>query len=148
MGEFTAKEELIEMLREFLTEEGYVPRLDDDGDIVFKYEGGKYYIWIDEDDLEFVKIIYPAFWSIESDQERTHVVQAATFATRNTKVAKVFPVRDETYATVEMFCSPVENIKPVLLRSVRALRTAVTSFRERMLELRDEALESEDEYPA
>ncbi|MCL6595365.1 MAG: hypothetical protein K6V73_04045, partial [Firmicutes bacterium] len=51
---------------EFLAEEGYRPRLDADGDVVFKVEGGAYYILLDEDE-EFFRLIYPNFWPLETE---------------------------------------------------------------------------------
>ena len=128
------KQERAEMYRSFLAEEGYTPTLDDDGDVQFKYEGGNYFISVDEKDEEFFRIVYPFFWSIENESERAKVTQAALIATAETKVAKVFPVRDNTWASIEMFCSPPEVFKTVLGRSLRALRAAVQTFREKMQE--------------
>jgi hypothetical protein len=128
------KEERAEMYRSFLAEEGYAPRLDDDGDVWFKYEGGNYFIAVDEKDEEFFRIVYPAFWSIENDNERAKVARAALIATAHTKVAKVFPVRDDAWASIEMFCSPPKMFKAVFRRSLTALQAAVQEFRKGMQE--------------
>jgi hypothetical protein len=56
---------------------------------------------VSEKDEEFFRLIFifPAFWSIDSDQERTRAMLAAASATAETKVAKVFLVGDNTYAS-------------------------------------------------
>ena len=128
------KSERAEMYRSYLAEEGYAPKIDDDGDVRFKYEGGSYFISVEEKDEEFFRIVYPAFWSIENESERAKVAQVALLATAETKVAKVFPVRDSTWASIEMFCSPPEVFKAVFGRSLTALRAAVQTFREKMQE--------------
>ena len=126
------KQERAEMYRGFLAEEGYVPKIDGDGDVTFKYEGGGYFIGVDEKDEEFFRLVFPSFWSIESEVEREKVAKAALQATAETKVAKVFPVRDNTWASIEMFCSPPEAFKAVFRRSLSALQASVESFREGM----------------
>lgn len=42
------KAETVKIYSDFLREEGYVPQIDKDGDIVFKVEGGTYLIILDE----------------------------------------------------------------------------------------------------
>ena len=126
------KQQLTDMYRSFLAEEGYVPQLTDDGNVTFKYEGGSYLIQIDENDEQFFRVIYPAFWPIESEAEREKVAQAALSATAETKVVKVYPVDNSTWAAIEMFCSPPEVFKSVFQRSLLALKAGVTRFRGQM----------------
>ncbi len=75
----------------------------------------------DENDEEFFRLVYPGFWSIESELEREKAQRALT-ATAQTKVAKVFLVCDNTWASIEMFCSPPEVFRTAFHRSLRALR--------------------------
>jgi hypothetical protein len=128
------KQERAELYRQYLVDEGYSPKVDDDGDVFFKFEGRCFVILVAEKDEEFFSLAYPNFWSIESDPERAKVVDAALYATKETKVAKVFPVRDNTWATIEMFCCPPEAFKTVFRRSLSALRAAVENFRKKMHE--------------
>jgi hypothetical protein len=122
------------MYREFLSEEGYAPKIDGDGDVIFKYEGKTYLIIVEDRDEEFFRLVYPYFWPIESNAERAKVVEAALHATAQTKVVKVFPVKDDTWAAIEMFCSPPQAFKAVFRRSLSALRAGVEAFREKMNE--------------
>ncbi len=128
------KQERAEMFRQYLAEEGYSPKIDDDGDVYFKYEGGGYFIIVSEKDEEFFNLLYPNFWSIESEAERAKVNEAALHATAKTKVAKILPRTSNTWAVVEMFCCPPEAFKSVFRRSLSALRAAVENFRTKMHE--------------
>lgn len=123
-----SKAERTTIMQEFLQNEGYVPKLDSDGDITFKYEGGNYIIIFDDDDPEFFRLIYPAFWSIDSPEERVQVEGAALRATSQTKVAKVYLVGENTWAAIELFCPSAEAAVAVFPRSIRALRAAVNTF--------------------
>lgn len=127
------KPDRAEMYRAFLAAEGYAPKIDGDGDVVFKFEGGHYLIVLDEDE-DFVRIIYPNFWSIDDDVERQRAAEASLHVTTHIKVAKVFIVGDSTWATVEMFCASPEAVLPMLFRCLSALRTAVHTFKEKMTE--------------
>ena len=64
--------------------------------------GGAYYVEIDKQDEQFFRVVYPNFWAVENDVERSKVREAALYATAKTKVAKVCPVGDDPLATVEM----------------------------------------------
>jgi hypothetical protein len=125
------KNERAELYQTFIKEEGYVPKIDDDGDIVFKYEGRGYIIILDDDE-EYFRLVFPNFWSIETEDERTKVMVAALNTTSKTKVAKVFPVRDNVWASVELFCSPPESFRSVFNRSMSALQSSVDIFVENM----------------
>ncbi|MBL8983321.1 MAG: hypothetical protein JNL26_14105 [Gemmatimonadetes bacterium] len=126
------KEQKIEAFLEYLRTEGYVPTIDSDGDIKFKYEGGTYYLIVDANDGEFYRLIYPNFWAIEGATERSRVERAALQATAGTKVAKVFPVGENTWVSVEMFCPSADAFRAVLFRAVSAIRSAVVTFKEAM----------------
>jgi len=127
------KQDRAEMYRAYLAGEGFPAQIDRDGDVTFKHEGGSYVIIIDEDDETYFRLVFPSFWSIESDEERVRVILAAVHATAQIKVAKVYPLGDQTFASIEMFVSPPEGFKPVFLRSLRALHAAVQCFREKVL---------------
>jgi hypothetical protein len=120
------------MYQAFLAGEGYPHEIDNDGDVLFKCEGRSYFILISENDHEYFKLVFPGFWSIDNDAERERVERAALLATADTKVAKVYPVGDNVWATIELFCMPPENFKAVFRRSMSALRHSVDTFVEEM----------------
>ncbi len=130
------KQEQAEMYRSYLAEEGYVPKVDESGDVVFKVEGQTYVILIDDEDDSFFRLAFPAFWEIESEEERRTVERAAAYVCMNTKVVKVYPMGDDTWATIEAFCEPPETFKAIFPRAIGALRSGAQAFREKMFELR------------
>jgi len=129
-----AKEDLALDFARFLKKEGYSPEVDDDGDVVFKYEGGNYFVQFDEDDPEFIRVLYPSFWPLENDEERAKARQIAHDATTQTKVAKVYAIDDNMWAAIEAFCPSPESFFPVFRRSLGALQTCVRQFCDGMRE--------------
>jgi hypothetical protein len=127
-----SKQDRAEMYRSYLAEEGFSPKFDSDGDVVFKYEGRSYVIIIDENDEEFFRLVFPNFWSIDTDEERDKVLMAANYSTAKTKVTKIFTVRDDTWAAIEMFYSPPEAFKIGFRRALSALQTGVNNFLEKV----------------
>lgn len=121
-----------EMYFEYLKEEGYVPKYDDDGDIVFKAEGLSYLLFASEDDQDYFRLALPFFWSIESEEERSRVLVAAARVNADIKVVKIFPVEDDTWASVEMLINPHDGFKNVFDRCLRVLRHGVDRFAEIM----------------
>jgi predicted aspartyl protease len=118
---------------DYLVREGYRPTIDSDGDVVFKHEGGMYYIDIDTSDTSYFRLVYPAFWSIESAEELARAVLAANEATWKTKVAKVYVIdAKNTSAAVEMFFERPEQFAPVFRRAMSALQASVRNFVEVM----------------
>ena len=60
-----------ELYFNYLKEEGFLPRVDDDGDVVFKREGGTYFLKADEEDKQYFQLVFPAFWKLEDPGEDT-----------------------------------------------------------------------------
>lgn len=126
------KSERVGILMAFMQQEGFLPELDKDGDIKFKFQGGNYYLIVLPDDELYVQLLYPAFWAIESEEERLRALEAAGQATAGTKVAKVYLEHGDTFAACEMFVSDVSHLCGVLMRCLAATQAAANSFREKM----------------
>lgn len=126
------KQQMAALYADFLLNEGYRPEIDKDKDIVFKADGKTYLIILDESDPVFFRLLFPNFWSIDSEEERRKVVAATDYATSMTKVAKVFTVKNNASASVELFATSPEHVKGVFVRSMNALKAAVDHFAEKM----------------
>jgi hypothetical protein len=85
-----------------------------------------------DDDEVFFRLVYPAFWSIDSPEERLACERASVLATADTKVAKVFPVGETMWASIELFCPTIEAAQAVFPRCMAALRASVVRFVEAM----------------
>ena len=129
------KAERAQMYVSYLREEGYAPEVDKDGDVMFKFEGGTYFVLVDEEDEMFFQIMFPSFWPIESEEEGARVEKAAQLATRITKVAKVYRQLDNVNASVELLCVPPEAFKAVFRRALRSIQAGAKNFRAAMSEL-------------
>lgn len=116
----------------FLREEGFQPKLDSDGDIVFKREGYTFILFTNEDDEEFVRLDLPNIWEIESLGERQRVMIAAAEVNRQVKVAKVLPINDNVWVSTQLLIDPVENLSRVLPRAMNICTLAAREFGEAM----------------
>ncbi len=117
----------------FLEQEGYKPEIDSEGDVAFKKEGFSYFIQVTED-REFFKVVFPAFYEIESVAEHFLILQAVEQANREVKVAKLVIVGDYVWAVAESFVSDQSDIEDIFDNSLLALRVG----RDRLLELMQE----------
>jgi hypothetical protein len=126
-------DELRKIYLSILSDEGFRPEIDSDGDVHFKYEGGNYYILEDHDE-QFVYILYPNFWAIDSSEEQLKALKAAATATRTTKAAKVLltPKGDNVSAAFESLVSAPSEIPSILVRALRCVQSAVNKFKEEM----------------
>lgn len=120
---------------DYLRSEGFVAEVDRDLDIVFKKEGRSYVLFPNENDREFFSILLPNFWPIESESERNAVLVAAAHATATTKGAKVYPLRDNVSASIELIFSEPEHFKPMFPRAMGMIESAVGNFVGKMQEL-------------
>jgi hypothetical protein len=125
---------LAEFYKDYLADEGYRPAIDGDGDVTFKHEGRNYYISVDEDDTQFFRLIYPAFWKIESEEELELAIQTCIETTKMIKAAKFYLADNNSYvsASIEAFFSSPDEVKKIFPRYIGCLQNAVTSFAEEM----------------
>jgi hypothetical protein len=94
---------LADTYREFLAGEGFEAELDEAGDVAFRIEGRAYFLMIDDDDPGYFRLLFPNFWSIDSEAEHQRAMLAAAEVTAEIKVAKVYVLGDDTQASAEMF---------------------------------------------
>ena len=129
------KSQLQEMYVSYLKEQGYQPAIDSDGDVVFKAEGRNFYIHVQEKDLGYFRIVFPNFWEIESHAERIQAFEAASYATRTTKTARVFLTSDDdTTIDACIFIAKPEDFKLHFNRMLDVIMIARRDFVDRMRE--------------
>ena len=116
----------------FLREEGFRPKIDEDDDIVFKFEGKTLYIETNESDESYFRLIFPNFWQIDTPEEESHALVVMSEVNAEIKVAKIYQRKDSIHATVEMFIDPMEGFKQVFPRCLGCIQAAVAAFREKM----------------
>jgi hypothetical protein len=129
-----SKEELQDLYVDYLRTEGYVPRIDKDGDIEFKIQGKTYYVIVNDGDLEYFELLFPNIKTINSDQERRQIVTAASYANRRTKVAKVYITSNENNVsiTAATFIEDPADFKQFFTRLLSTIDRASENFTEQM----------------
>jgi hypothetical protein len=123
-----SKAQLQQMYSDYLREEGFSPKVDEDGDVGFKFEGGNYFIDVDESDPMYFSLVYANFWEIEDGEERAKVLEAANETSRTKKVIKVYAQQDNVWASVEIFLPAPDQFQGVFNRSLTALRDGKNEF--------------------
>lgn len=120
----------------YLREEGYLPKLDADGDVVFKYEGKLFVVTTDDNDPQFLRVVMPNFWEIESERERQLALEAANRVNERIKVSKVV-VRsnNHVWAMAEQFIDSTPDLEDFFKRTLRVLKIAAEEFAQRMIQL-------------
>ncbi len=124
-------QQLAQIYADYLDKKGYHPETEE-GFVRFRHAGGVYLVAVDANDEEYFRLIFPNFWEITDDAERQKVLRACDTATAETKVAKVFIVRDNVWGTIEIFCPEIQQFQQIFDRSMSALRAAVNKFVEEM----------------
>jgi hypothetical protein len=129
---------------ELLCEEGFRPKYDSDGDIFFKFEGKTYYLFVEEDDPELIRIARMWFFSLDDENELNRAHRITDKVNSRFKLAKLFVVSDEDVcASVELLVESPNEARPLLDRALRAVASAIRFFVEEMYEAK-EAEEAED----
>jgi len=128
------REALQNMYTQFLREEGYLPSIDEDGDILFKVSGNNYFIIVDESDLQFFRIytgVSLGSFLIED------ALAAANYSNMRSKIAKVYISSDGRSAAIntELLLSNPQDFKPVLARALSLMRLAESNFFSRLREI-------------
>ena len=113
----------------FLREEGFCPKVDDDGDVFFKCEGRNFLFFCNEEDNDFFQLAMPAIFDVTEDN-REMVLEACNAITRSIKVAKciVIDQQNAVWLLCEMLLDHTPNIEDILPRSVAILRAAQQEF--------------------
>jgi hypothetical protein len=116
-------------LAAFLRAEGYPCRVDNDGDLHVRYEGGDFGIVFDPRDESFVAVIYPNFWQAESPAERARAGRLALRLGERMKVAKLYLRRDGwVWASAEIFFADPAQLPTLVPRMLKAVKAAAGLF--------------------
>jgi hypothetical protein len=120
---------------DFLKKEGYVPTIDEDGDIMFKREGYTFFIIIGKSDPSFLSLLKPNIWSIKSDADRTRAANAVCYVNGEMKVAKAYisGSKDEWVSlAVEIYLDDPHHFSVLLSRMLRLIDGATEEFADKI----------------
>ncbi len=117
---------------------GYNPSIDNDGDIVFRYQMKCMYVMIGDNEDRYLSVIFPQFYEIE-DGEDALVLATCNKVTRDVKMVKVYI--DQTFKNVssscEFFYTDEEAVAQNITQSLRILGMIRTAFRNAKNELNE-----------
>ena len=126
---------LAEKYRNLINDEGYKaapPEKDDDGDlrVVVKFEGMSLLIYFDNEDTQFVRIILPNFYSLDTDEEKLKSLSAVNQVAAKCKGAKAFinPAQDNVMCAVEFLENGASLTIEMLIRNLNMLVGAAKFF--------------------
>lgn len=123
--------QVLDLVKEFLSFEGYRYEIDKDGDIHFKYQGLNLYCTCNGNDDQFFRIIVPGIYKVEGN--RVKVLEAANEITKEMKVLKAFLVDDVLWLSIEMFLDSTPDVSDFFERCLNILYKGYTMSADKIL---------------
>lgn len=123
-----SEEDLQEMYSKVLDKRGWSPVVDADGDVQFEAEDRTYFIEVNEDDLDYFRLVLPNIWPIESFKEGLDVLIACDEVNSTVKVARAYTVQDNVWVEVDIFVRRPKDFEDVLDRCMESIDLAVNTF--------------------
>jgi hypothetical protein len=128
-----------ELILQTLERMGYNPEIDNDGDIIFRFQMKSVFVLMEGEDEKYVSVMLPQFHEI-ADGEETLVLAVCNKMTRELKLVKVYV--DRTFknvtATCEFFYANEESLENSLDKSLQMLGVVRSQFRKNKTELSEE----------
>lgn len=125
-----------ELVYSVLQKLGYNPTLDDEGDLVIRYQLKNIWVMVSDDDDQYVSVLLPQFHEIEEGNE-TLVLATCNRVTRDVKLVKVYI--DQTLknvtASCEFYYTDEKSMAQGLSNSMRLLGMIRSYFRKTILRL-------------
>lgn len=100
----------------WLKNNGLIYDFDNDGDLHFKYQMCNFYILNPKTDSQFLHIILPNIWNIESHEERINALEVANKLNMGRKALKAFLTDSNVFLSVEMFIDNTPDIEDFMER--------------------------------
>ena len=118
-----------ELVRDWLSTQGFKHTIDADGDVQFKYQGWTMWATTDEKDQQFLRIIMPGIYNVD-DADRVKVLEIINAVNRDLKAVKGFLVENRVWLSIEQFVDTSPEIEDFIERCLDILVAAVNKFLE------------------
>jgi hypothetical protein len=128
------------MILEFLKENGFMPKAITENELIFKSEGKTFLIITDDRDTQYLRIVLPNFWSIDSNHEEKLARETALLITKRKKATKIIIEDTIVSAVVEIFLNEPKAFDNIIIRSARVLKSASEEFGIAMLGVQLESI--------
>lgn len=128
----------------FITEEGYSPTVDSDGDIMFKIEGRTHFIDVyNEESPQYITFMTSGFQvGGEDGFDRELSLRAANEVNRKKRTVKLYVTNTSVSVRVEMPFANTESFRRVFYKLISYLETGRESFMEEYSKLSGQASNS------
>ena len=115
----------------YLQGEGLMPRKDEDGDILFKYQMKNFIIFDTTDDEQYLQIALPGIYDV-NEENLVEVLAACNNVSRSIKVAKAIVTGDNSsvWVVYESMLDTTPVYGDIIPRSLEILLAAQRSFYE------------------
>ena len=113
----------------FLREEGFCPKVDEDGDVFFKCEGRNFLYFGNTEDNDFFQLAMPGIFDVTEDN-REMVLEACNAVAREIKVAKcvVIDQQNAVWLFCEMLLDHTPNMEDLVPHALNILQGAQQVF--------------------
>lgn len=116
-----------ELVFEYLKSQGLMPKIDDDNDIVFKYQMLTFIYFNNDDDEQFFRLSLPGIFDV-TDENRVTVLEAMNEVNKCMKVAKTFIPRDDVWVSCEIMMDSTPVLDDMVPRLLNILLGARKEF--------------------
>lgn len=122
---------IVDLVKDFLDNEGYRPKFDSDGDLTFRAEGLHFLYYANNDDQGYFQLVLPGIYDV-TDENREQVLQACNHVCLDLKVVKAIIIRDSVWLNVEMLLDKNPKVEDLIPRCINMLIGARHSFYEKV----------------
>lgn len=127
----TMAESATQKIREYLQSEGFQPKLDQDGDVVFKIQGYRYYTHVEQ--MKDGSLLTYVFTVFSTDQPYPKILEACNTSNRQKNVVKYYVTQNDegevSYRiTTETFCNTDNEFIAQIKDAVEILPRCVNEF--------------------
>ena len=116
-----------EMVFEYLQTQGLMPRIDEDNDIIFKYQMLTFIYFNNDEDEQFFRLALPGIFDV-TDENRTTVLEAMNEVNKRMKVVKAYIPRDDVWVAAEIMMDSTPELDDLVPRLLNILTGARREF--------------------
>ncbi len=120
-----------EMVLNFLRQQGFIPEVDEGGNIDFKYQMASFVFINNDEDEEFFQLMMPCIFDV-TDDNRDMVMEAANKVNRQIKVVKACVINDSVWLLFESLLDHSPEVSDIIPRALNILQGARRQFYEEM----------------
>ena len=116
-----------ELVFQYLQEQGLQPKIDEDNDVVFKYQMLTFIYFNNDDDEQFFRLALPSIFDV-TEENRVTVLEAVNEVNKVMKVAKLVIPRTNVWISAEIMMDSTPVLDDLIPRLLNILLNARTEF--------------------